>query len=350
MEFLKKAAGKEMSDTERPVQVILSTHSPNLASKIPLQNIVLLEGGHAFPLASGNTGLEVADYRFLERFLDVTKANLFFAHGVIIVEGASEAILLPVLAKLLGTDLTEHGVSVVNVGGKGLRRFSNIFRRRDKSSRGLMVPVACVADMDVMPDCAPTILGLVTGDDDRKWNSPKRRWKALRDFGGDGKTRKEALNDWRARLRVSDGQSVKTFIADHWTLEFDLAFCGLAEEVYVAASLAKNDDPLNEGKKQQAEVEAEAQVEFKQMEEAAGNDRLALCSRVYRLFHSGGASKAIAAQYLAETLAKAQRAAGFDQAAFAARLPRYIADVIAHVRCSDPEARAPAPDKENGNA
>ena len=42
--------------------------------------------------------LEDNDYRFLERFLDVTKANLFFAHGVIIVEGDAEALLLPVLA------------------------------------------------------------------------------------------------------------------------------------------------------------------------------------------------------------------------------------------------------------
>ena len=43
---------------------------------------------------------------FLERFLDVTKANLFFAKGVIMVEGWAEEILIPALAKKL--KITEY--------------------------------------------------------------------------------------------------------------------------------------------------------------------------------------------------------------------------------------------------
>ena len=115
----------------------------------------------------------------------MTKSNLFFAHGVLIVEGDAEAIILPTLAKLIGRDLTEHGISVVNVGGRGLRRFSRIFQRKDSSAPAIGVPVACLADFDVMPDCAPEILGLVEGDDDPKWQDSKRRWKAVRDFEDD---------------------------------------------------------------------------------------------------------------------------------------------------------------------
>ena len=332
MEFLTLAAAGKIRDTSRPVQIVLSTHSPNLASRIPLPNIILLEGSRAFPLARDYTKLEASDYRFLERFLDVTKANLFFAHGVIVVEGDAEAILLPVVAKLLGTDLTEHGVSIVNVGGRGLRRFSTIFQRREESAPKLAVPVACVADMDVMPDCAPAILGLVADDNDEKWKNKKRRWRARRDFVADGKPQEQALNEWRVRLRSNDGQSVKTFVADHWTLEYDLAFCGLAEEVYIAASLAINDDPINEEKKQRAEVEAAARTAFKEMEVAAKGNRSALCTHVYQPFHSDRASKAIAAQYLADALTKVGEAAAFDKAAFVAKLPNYIADAIAHVR------------------
>ena len=331
MEFLTQATEANISNAKRPVQVILSTHSPNLTSKIPLHNIALLESARAFPLVSGQTRLATGDYRFLERFLDVTKANLFFAHGVIVVEGYAEAIVLPVLAKLLGTDLTEHGVTVVNVGGKGLRRFSSIFQRHDESGPNLSIPVACLADMDVMPDRAPVILGLVLDDGDEKWNSPRRRWKALRDFGGDGKTPEQSLSEWRARLQSSDGQSVRTFVADHWTLEYDLAFCGLAEEVYVASSLAVNDDPLNEEKKQRSDVEAAAHVAFKEMETVAAGDRTELCTCVYQLCYSGGASKAVTAQYLAEALVEAGELPSFDKDAFAARLPRYIVDAITHV-------------------
>jgi putative ATP-dependent endonuclease of OLD family len=351
MEFLTLAATGKVKDTERPVQVILSTHSPNLASKIPLPNMILLQGGRAFSLAGDRTKLDAGDYRFLERFLDVTKANLFFAHGVIIVEGVAEAILLPVVAKLLGTDLTEHGVSIVNVGGKGLRRFSSIFQRREESVPTLTIPVACVADMDVMPDCAPAILGLVTGDDDDKWKSGRRRWKACRDFGTDKKSQEQALDKWRTRLRSNDGQSVKTFVADHWTLEYDLAFCGLAEEVHVAAALAINDDPLNEEKKERAKVEATAWTAFKEMEAAAKGDRLALCTHVYQVFHSGAAPKAIAAQYLAEALAESGQAATFDKTAFAAKVPRYIVDAIAHVRRpASVVMTAPAPREARDNA
>lgn len=331
MEFLSLAATGKITGTNRPVQVILSTHSPNLASKIPLPNIILMEGSHAFSLAGDQTKLDAGDYRFLERFLDTTKANLFFAHGVMVVEGDAEAILLPTLAKLLGADLTEHGVTIVNVGGRGLRRFSSIFQRRIDTTPKLSVPVACLADMDVMPDCAPGLLGLVTDDDDEKWKNPQRRWKALRDFGSGDKTQAQALTEWRARLLASDGQSVKTFVADYWTLEYDLAFSGLAEEVYVAASLAKNDDPLNEQKKKRADVEATARTEFKSLETKAQGNRAVLCTQVYQLFHSGSASKAIAAQYLADLLATAGEAATFDKAAFSAKLPSYIVDAIKHV-------------------
>src|SRR5690606_6318743 len=121
---------KSLEDT-RPVQVIVTTHSPNLASKIKIENLVLVEGQRAYSLADGQTKLAKGDYRFLERFLDSTKANLFFARGVLIVEGDAEAILIPTLAKLVSQDLTHHGVSIVNVGGTGLRRFARIFQRTD---------------------------------------------------------------------------------------------------------------------------------------------------------------------------------------------------------------------------
>ncbi|MDA3961896.1 MAG: AAA family ATPase [Planctomycetota bacterium] len=330
MDFLASAASGTITESIRPVQVILSTHSPNLASTISLENIVVLEGGRGYSLAKGETKLDAGDYRFLERFLDVTKANLFFAHGVIIVEGDAEALLLPTIARLLGADLTEHGVSVVNVGGTGLRRFSKIFQRSADDSPPISVSVACLADMDVMPDCAPAILGLVEGDEDEKWKSSKRRWKACRDFVDGGKSVDQGLAERRENLIALDGQSVRTFVADHWTLEYDLAFCGLAEEVYVAASLAKCDAAIMDGKKVAAEVEAAAKAEFEDIVAVDGKNYAVLSSRVYALFHSGHASKAIAAQYLANALAAEGEMEGFDSAVFAARLPRYLVEAIAH--------------------
>lgn len=330
MEFLRETAEDGTQSTDRAVQVLLSTHSPNLASKIPLSNLVLLERQRAFPLSKDMTKLEPGDYRFLERFLDVTKANLFFAHGVLIVEGDAEAILVPVLAKLIGTDFTSYGVSVVNVGGTGLRRFSRIFQRKDDTEPAIGLPVGCIADLDVMPDCAPKILGLVDGDDDEKWRSSKRRWKSIQDLGESPKARQDALALLRRRIRKNDGQFVQTFIADHWTFEYDLAFCGLAKQVYIAASLAKNDDPLNENKKTYAEVLNHAEQEYKSLQSEC-NDTETLCCNTYRLFHGGRASKAVAAQYLAQVLVDEFQAGLLDATTLRQNLPTYLIGAIDYV-------------------
>ena len=343
MEFLRQAAEGTIKGTNRAVQVLLSTHSPNLASKIPLANLVLLQGRRAFSLANDQTLLETGDYRFLERFLNVTKANLFFAHGVLIVEGHAEAIILPTLANLIGHDLTEHGVSIVNVGGKGLRRFSRIFQRKEEDAPTMGVPVACLADFDVMPDCAPELLGLVEGDDDVKWQSSKRRWKAVRDFGGNAEEREQALCELCDRLKKDDGQSVRTFVADYWTLEYDLARCGLSEQVYVAACLAKNDDPLNEEKKNREDVITEAKIEFAALKSDSGDDDAVLCSLIYRLFHGGSASKAVAAQYLSELLPQYCEQGGINAAGFRKLLPIYLVNAIDYVTAQLPhQASEPA--------
>lgn len=96
---------------EADVQFILTTHSPNLASKIKISNdntsVILCKDCDVYPLIKGKTKLDAKDYKFLENFLDVTKANLFFAKGVIIVEGWAEELLIPVLADNQGKILRE---------------------------------------------------------------------------------------------------------------------------------------------------------------------------------------------------------------------------------------------------
>ena len=78
-----------------------TTHSPTLASQIELEQLVVIVGGKAFPLRKGRTGLDSSDYRFLSKFLDATRANLFFGRGILIVEGDAENLLLPALARIL---------------------------------------------------------------------------------------------------------------------------------------------------------------------------------------------------------------------------------------------------------
>jgi putative ATP-dependent endonuclease of the OLD family len=332
MEFLETASKGEAGSNIRGVQVILTTHSPNLASKIPLRNITILEGQRAFSLSEDKTLLSSSDYRFLERFLDVTKANLFFARSVAIVEGDAEAILLPTLARLLSRDFTANGVSIVNVGGTGLRRFARIFQRAVSGEGPISVPVACITDLDVMPDCAPEILDLVTGDDDQKWEKTSRRqWLARRFFGKTTDEQERGLNDRRRTLTENDRPPVRTFVSDQWTLEYDLAFTGLAEEVFVAGFLAKHDVAINEGKKKRDDLESQARDDFGNLSQTYSDSREKLCSTIYKLFKSEGASKAIAAQYLAENLTTLRENGQLDESSLRQRLPHYLVEAVEYL-------------------
>lgn len=327
---------------QQDIQIIITTHSPNLASALELKNIVMLHNRRAFSMAEGETELESSDYRFLERFLDVTKANLFFARGVLIVEGDAENILLPTLASLLNCDFTKYGVSVINVGGVGLRRYARIFQRKNVTKDGqLDVPVACVTDMDIMPDCAPVIIGKL--EDGEAWPAVSpRHWRAKRDIGDT-----EALTVCRKQKdAIASGQCVKTFIADEWTLEYSLALGpkdmtgrflgGLAEEVFVAACLADSDDAINAKKTKVADVERTAVEKFAALKAVAVakdgcTQEEVLASHVYAKFAKDGASKAIAAQYLAERLRSKCEKGELTPDTLRKRLPLYLIEAIDYV-------------------
>ncbi|SPF78099.1 ATP-dependent nuclease [Pseudoprimorskyibacter insulae] len=318
MQFLAEQSSGSGGNGQNEIQIILTTHSPNLASAIPLDSLVLIHGGKAFTLARGHTELSPDDYRFLQRFLDVTKANLFFARGVMIVEGDAENILLPTLARLIGMDLAAHGVSIVNVGGVGLRRFARIFQRKDAEADGLIkVPVACITDMDVMPDCAPVIVGKTEPFPALK----DRRWRMKSDFAvGELDTRREAI-----RAKAS-GQFVETFVSNDWTLEYDLALHGLAEDVWIAGTLARQDEKINEPDKAENIFRATraAKAEFIEKQKACG-DAEELAAHVYSLFtNSPKASKSIAAQYLSEILEWKVARGRYDAEALARLLPPYV--------------------------
>ena len=73
----------------------------------------------------------------LERYLDVTRAELFFARRVIFVEGAAELMLVSVLAEKVGFRLREHGVSLISVEGLNFDSFLPLF-----GEKAIKIPVA----------------------------------------------------------------------------------------------------------------------------------------------------------------------------------------------------------------
>lgn len=137
----------EAFQKQKNIQLILTTHSPNLASKLKLENLIICNNANAFPMGDTYTKLGKDDYKFLEKFLDTTKANLFFAKGVILVEGWAEEILLPSIAKAIDIDLTEKGLSIVNIGNTGFDHYAKIYLRQAEPN--MKIPIAVITDSDI---------------------------------------------------------------------------------------------------------------------------------------------------------------------------------------------------------
>lgn len=119
-------------------QIIVSSHSPTITAKTKLDNVIVMNNinNNVFATSIKDTSLTDEDRVFLKKFLDVTKSQLFFAKGVILVEGISEALLIPIFAKLMGKeyDLDKNGIEVIETG-ISFQRYSGLFNSDDSSKR-----------------------------------------------------------------------------------------------------------------------------------------------------------------------------------------------------------------------
>ncbi|MCC3145946.1 AAA family ATPase, partial [Halanaerobium sp. Z-7514] len=201
------------------IQLILTTHSPNLASKIKLENLIICTNDIAFPMGSDYTELDKDDYIFLEKFLDVTKSNLFFAKGVILVEGWSEEILIPTLAKEIGYDLTENEVSVINVGNVGFNHYYKIFLRKDDSD-AMNVRVSVVNDVDVR--------------EYKKANNNKKNEEVYqRECKEEFKNKNDNIKHFDQSNPERTQNIIKPFITPEWTLEWCLYKSELMNDIFI---------------------------------------------------------------------------------------------------------------------
>ena len=90
--------------------------------------------------------------RHLKKFLDTSKSQMFFSNGVLLVEGISEAILIPALSKrYLGIDLEKKGVEIVNISGVAFEHFAKLFNNKESEKR-LLSRCSIITDSDPKED------------------------------------------------------------------------------------------------------------------------------------------------------------------------------------------------------
>lgn len=256
-----------ISNNDDKSQYILTTHSTTLGSSIPLKHIKLCFNSQVFSLDSANTALSEDDYQFLERFLDATKANLFFAKGVMIVEGDAENILIPTLAEIIGRPLHRYGVSIVNVGSRALLRYANIFKRKERGT--IPIKVAVVTDLDLKIN--------ENGEYDKN-KIDKEREKIEQKFN------------------TEDG-NIKVFTSPLKTLEFDIACGNLYREINKAIQIAKKIKSKGDWISNQ-----EINNLIDNIDNENGTDYIKRAKNIYEPLEINQASKSITAQWFAKIL------------------------------------------------
>lgn len=140
------------ASTGNQVQVIVTSHSPVLASQAPVDAIISLHespAGELQAITVASLAFDSIKKKKLRRYLDATRGELFFARKILMVEGIAEVLLLPVLAKKCGGDLRQSAVSLINADGINFDAFIPLF-----AANGILVPTVIMTDGD-----APAIGG-----------------------------------------------------------------------------------------------------------------------------------------------------------------------------------------------
>lgn len=164
-------------------QTIVTTHSPTLAASVPPSRVhVLFTDSATKELrcnSIANAGMDEAEEMALQRMLDITRATLYFAKGVILVEGISESLLLPVLAKRLNHDLSNLHVSVIPICGVAFETFRELLQ-----PDALGIPAVIVTDADPPVTEGPTWEGDLPESENGVFKVSDRTTRLVQLFNG----------------------------------------------------------------------------------------------------------------------------------------------------------------------
>jgi putative ATP-dependent endonuclease of OLD family len=99
-----------------------------------------------------------SDIADLQRYVDVTRGEMFFARGVILVEGDAERFLVPAFAEALGIPLDMLGISVCSVAGTNFQPYVKLL-----GSSGLDIPHVILTDRDPVEGKPPRAMNRIRG-------------------------------------------------------------------------------------------------------------------------------------------------------------------------------------------
>ena len=158
------------ADDSENSQTFITTHSPTLTSKIPLENLILLKDNSAYHIGNcfidrhseniirnvkDNRNLtedDVKSYRkMIARYFDVTRSQLLFSNGCLFIEGISECQLVETFSKMIGKSLIDHQIEIVDTDGTAFYQFLMLFNSSNPKKK-LPLKAAFITDEDQFTD------------------------------------------------------------------------------------------------------------------------------------------------------------------------------------------------------
>lgn len=119
------------------IQLIITTHSSHIIAEAGIDLKKGFDRIRYFNKINGN--LEVNDFnnfkhkksdtetfRFLKQYLNLHKCDIFFADKVIMVEGITEKMLLPLMINKVAPELNKKYISILEVGGAYTHKFKEL--------------------------------------------------------------------------------------------------------------------------------------------------------------------------------------------------------------------------------
>ncbi|HCE55612.1 MAG TPA: ATP-dependent endonuclease [Lutibacter sp.] len=143
----------ETASSPNNCQLFITSHSPTLTSKANLDNLILVNErainiGSCYKKRESEKIIEISNKKItltehdfstrkkqLERYLDITKSQLFFARGILFVEGISEKLLLKSFSEFLKSYIEDHMCEIVNIEGISFYPFIHLFNSKDENKR-----------------------------------------------------------------------------------------------------------------------------------------------------------------------------------------------------------------------
>lgn len=169
-DIVRKASEKKQEEHMVP-QLLITTHSSHILDTVEFQRVRYFQRCFASDDAAEPAGLKnssrvlsLRDFRplkvgadgvqedeevtlqFLKKYLRLTHCDLFFADGVVLVEGSVEKLLVPAMINKCASGLRSCFLTILEVGGAYAHRFASLIEFLD-------IPFLVITDLDsVDPD------------------------------------------------------------------------------------------------------------------------------------------------------------------------------------------------------